>query len=318
MKDKVNLGIIGVGKWGANLLRNFVNCSEANVSICCDTNPARLEFVHQEYPSIKTTKNIGDIFKDPNIDAVVIAVNTSNHFKIAYEALAARKAIFIEKPMCTSSNEAKILHNKAMIFDLTLMVGHIFLYHPAIIEVKKMIVGGELGEVHTIHSRRLNWGKVRQDENALSSLSPHDISIMLYLFDEMPIEVTAVGVAYLQENIEDMVVASLKFPGNKTGIIHVSWIDPKKERSTTIIGSRWAAIFNDMAKDFKLTLYQEGRKVGCPTFPEIELLALECQHFVDCVKNNRKPLSDGQNGLDVVQVIEATQKALQTHSTVSI
>jgi predicted dehydrogenase len=220
--------------------------------------------------------------------------------------------------MCVSVNDAKTLCYKAKQLNLILMVGHIFLYHPAIVEIKKMIEDDELGEVHTIHSRRLNWGRVRQDENAFSSLSPHDISIMLYLFGEMPLEVIASGITYLQKDIEDAVIVSLKFPGNKIGFIHVSWIDPKKERSTTIIGSRKAAVFDDMAKDSKLVIYQEGRKTSCPTFPKVELLALECQHFIDCIRNNQKPLSDGQNGLDVVQIIEATQKAIQTHSAVSI
>lgn len=318
MKDMINLGVVGVGKWGINLLRNFINIPNVNVKTCCDTDPARLQFVHQRRASIIITSDIQDILDDHDIDAVVIAVNTTNHFLIAAKALDANKSVYVEKPMCASVEEAKLLCEMSKLNNLVLMVGHLFLYHPVVTKIKELIDNGELGHVHTIHSRRLNWGRVRSDENALSSLAPHDISMMIYLFGEKPTEVIASGISYLQERIEDTVTVSLKFPGNKMGFIHSSWIDPKKERRTTVIGSTKSAVFDVMAKDSMLKLYQDGRDINDPVVPVIEPLALECQHFVDCVMNNQKPLSDGQNGLDVVRVLEAAQKALQRSYFINI
>jgi len=318
MKNKINIAMVGVGAWGANLLRNFVNLPDVNVKTCCDLDLSRLQLASEQHSSIKVTTNINAVLDDPDIDAVVVAVNTSSHFDVASLVLDANKSVYVEKPMCVSVEQAKALCDNAASKNLTLMVGHVFLYHPAVVKIKKLINDGELGQVHTIHSRRLNWGKVRSDENAMSSLAPHDISIMIYLFDDKPTEVISSGIAYLQERIEDTVMVSLKFPGNKMGFIHSSWIDPVKERKITVIGSNKTAVFDMMAKDSMLKIYQDGREVDSPTLLDMEPLALECQHFIDCVRNNKQPLSDGQNGLEVVSVLEVAQKALQRSYFINI
>lgn len=325
----VNIGVIGCGDWGANLVRNFYGNPEANLLYCCDSNPEILRDIAQKYPKADTVNNLEEVLDNQDIQAVVIATPLATHFQIAKKALEAKKHVYIEKPIASSSEEAKALINIAQRVKRYLMVGHLLKYHPAVVKLKELIRSKELGEVYYIYSQRVNLGKIRQHENALWSFAPHDISVILYLLEEEPETVNAVGESYLQKDIEDVVFVTLRFKDKKIAHIQLSWLDPHKIRKVTIVGGKKMVVFDDMETTEKIKIYDKGAllpgqflsytetialregDIYIPYLKMEEPLKIECQHFLDCIQKGRKPLTDGEDGLRVVRVLEAAQKSLR-------
>ena len=328
-KNEINVGVIGVGNWGKNLVRNFAELPGSKLLTCCDRDEKRLAAVKARYGDVEVTEEPEDIFQNPDIQAVVVASTASTHFQFASRALESGKSVFVEKPLCTTAAQAQELCEMSETSGQILMVGHLLLYHPVVTKLKEIVDSGEIGELLYIYSQRVNLGKVRHDENALSSLGPHDISVMLYLFGETPTNVLATGTCYLQEGIEDIVFVTLRFPDNRMGHLHLSWLDPHKERKLTIVGTEKMAVFDDMQPTEKIRIYEKSARVseqyvsyteavtlteGDIYIPRVKMrepLSIECNHFIECVRENKCPLTDGRNGLAVVRVLEAAQKSLK-------
>ena len=316
----LRIGQVGLGMWGANLFRNFCAIDNAKVVACCDRDKAKLEKAKAAYSHIKITQDAQDLMRDKNVDAVVIATPPSSHGRLAELALKNGKHVFVEKPVALKVKDAVKICAIAEKKRLTLMVGHLLLHHPAVRYLKEVIDSGEIGQVFYLYSTRVNLGQVRLEENALWSLAPHDISVAMYLLGQAPAEVAATGESYLQEDVEDVIFMTLKF---KNGVIlntHVSWLDPHKIRKFTIVGSKKMVVFDDMEPAEKIRIYDKGidermgvreGSVSVPTLKLTEPLGLECRHFVDSVLNGTHPFTDGNNGVEVLRVLEAAQESLK-------
>jgi len=323
----IRLAIVGLGYWGPNLLRNFDQLRDCEVLFCCDLNDANLRRIKEQYPYIQITDDYDALVANPQIDAIVIATSAVTHYDLVKKALLHNKHVFVEKPLTMNFEHAVELVELASRADRKLMVGHLMEYHPAIETLKEIIKSGELGEVYYLYSQRVNLGKIRKDENALWSFAPHDLSIIMYLLEMEPASVSASGQAYLQEGIEDVVFVNLQFPDKTMAQIQLSWLDPHKIRKTTVVGSQKMAVFDDMEATEKLKIYDKGVSnsqfvsfgealslrfgdISIPYIKMTEPLKLECQHFLDCIKNNQTPRSDGRDGLRVVKVLQAAQESL--------
>ncbi len=323
----VSIACVGAGYWGRNLVRVFANLRGAHLGTVCDSDPevrARVAGLHSD---LKVVPDYESVLQDVNTDAVVIALPAVQHYETVKRALESGKHVFVEKPMTTKAKEAEELVKLASRNDRVLMVGHLLVHHPAVDALKRLIDDGDLGETYYLYSQRVNLGIVRKDENALWSLAPHDISVMLYLLDQEPDAVSASGECYLQKGVEDVVFVNLHFEDGKMGQLQVSWLDPHKIRKLTIVGSEKMAVFDDMESAEKIRIYDKAveresyesygeaitLRFGDVVIPHIHMdepLKLECQHFVDCVRDNAVPRSDGQDGLRVVRVLEAAQRSL--------
>lgn len=330
----INIGQVGAGAWGQNLLRNFYNLKDCRMKVCCDKNKEVMERIKSQYAgNIKVTDNFDDLIKDPQLDAVAIATLPVSHACFALKALSAGKHVFVEKPLALDLEDGKEMIKAARRNKRILMVGHLLLYHPAVRKLKSYLDDGSLGEVHYIYSSRVNLGQVREEENALWSLTAHDISVAIYLLGEMPFEVSVTGKSYLRKNIQDVVFVTLNFRNKVMAHIHASWLDPHKIRKFTVVGSKKMAVFDDMESAEKLRIYDKGfdwQKKGnygtyetfltvregdiyMPKIDILEPLKLECRHFIDSVNNDTPPLSDGKNGLEVLRVLTAAQKSLEAN-----
>lgn len=321
----LRLGIIGAGYWGPNLVRNFASLKNVSLERIADLDPAALEKLNQTYPQVRFTTNPDELLSS-DLDAICIATSAHTHYKLAKKALGAGKHVFCEKPLTLKTNEAEELVEIADKRNLRLMVGHLMLYHPAIQRLREIIDSGELGELLYMNSMRVNLGIARSNENALWSLTPHDISIILYLFQNLsPLGVSAVGADFLTPGIEDVVFVSLFFEHNRLGHIRASWLDPTKIRRLKVVGSKGMAVFDDVGKDSVIEFYDEwiepkaegefehhrNEKPRIIELEKIEPLRLECEHFVECVIDGKKPLTDGQSGAKVVAILEHAQASLK-------
>ncbi|MCK5305570.1 MAG: Gfo/Idh/MocA family oxidoreductase [Candidatus Omnitrophica bacterium] len=329
VKKIVNTAVIGVGNWGKNLVRNFAELSNSNLIACCDLDEKKLEKIKKSFPKVSVTKNVNDVLRDPEIDAIIVATSASTHFKMAKKCLLSGKHVFVEKPLCLHVKDVNELNKIAKEKNKKIMVGHLLEYHPAVNYLKDFIKSGKLGDIYYIYSQRVNLGKIRDDENALWSLAPHDISVILYLLNEEPVSVAARGEYYLQKDLEDVVFLNLQFKDKKMANIHLSWLDPHKIRKITVVGNKKMVVFDDMEATEKIKIYDKGADpkgkyvsyeesitlrngdILIPSFTLKEPLKLECQHFLDCIIKNKKPLSDGYDGLRVVRVLEAARKSLK-------
>ena len=324
--NPVSIGVVGLGYWGPNLARNFDALPSATLRWCCDADEAIRARYAAQYPSTRFTAELDDLLSDPQLDAIVLATPVPTHAAIAVRVLDAGKHCFVEKPLAQSAADAEAAVAAAERAERVLMVGHLLEYHPAVAKLKEIADSGELGTIHYIYSNRLNLGRLRADENALWSLGAHDISVILRLAGEEPHEVSARGEAYMRSGIEDVVFAFLRFPSGLAAHLHLSWLDPHKERRFTIVGSRRMATFDDMDLERKITVYDKGfdessdsygeyitrtGDIWSPRVPNTEPLRLEARHFVDCVREGRTPVSDGRSGLRVVRVLEALQRELE-------
>lgn len=318
--SQIKLGIIGAGTWGINHVRTFNQLSDCIVLKVSDLSQNNLNKVKVINSEIIITTDCNEILDDHNINAVIIATTSDSHYSFAKESLLKGKHTFIEKPICLNSEQAQELINISEKNDLTLMVGHLLLYHPAIKWIKNYIDSGEIGDINYIYSHRLNLGTVRKTENAFWSLAPHDISVMMYLVNKPVIKAHGIGQSFINKGIEDVFFFSLEFENGVLGHGHVSWLDPHKTRKFTIVGSKKMIVFDDVASSEKIKIYDKGintKEYGdygesltlrdgdiySPAIKIYEPLKIECQHFLDCIKNGSKPLSDGKNGLDVTKVM---------------
>jgi predicted dehydrogenase len=277
------------------------------------------------FPGVRSTTALDDLLEDSELDAIVLATPVPTHARLAVRVLEAGKHCFVEKPLAIDVASAERAVATAREAGRVLMVGHLLEYHPAVAKLKEVADAGELGDIRYIYSNRLNLGKLRADENALWSLGAHDVSVVLLLAGEEPFEVEAHGESYINPGIEDVVFAFMRFSSGLTAHLHLSWLDPHKERRFTVVGSRRMATFDDMELERKVTVYDKGfdedsRSYGeyitrsgdswSPRVPNREPLRIECEHFVECVREGRTPQSDGASGLRVVRVLEALQQRL--------
>lgn len=317
---QIKVAVIGAGRWGRNHVKTF-NQLEA-LSAVVDIDTQRRAELSIEYPKVKVFDDLELLLENTNINAVSVATPAETHFTIAKRALEAGKHVLVEKPLALFSSQAEELSKIATSNKLILMVGHILLYHPAVKVMKEMIAGGQLGTLQYIYSNRLNLGTVRKEENALWSFAPHDIALINYLVDAEPISVDAKGGIFLQPGIHDVTVTHLMYPKNIVAHIHVSWLHPFKEQRLVVIGDKNMLVFEDSRPSDKLILYPKGidwisgnpvpRDGGFEVLPfegEPPLTA-ECRHFIECIAQDRTPLTDGANGVAVLKVLEKAQKTL--------
>ena len=323
----VAVGVVGLGYWGPNLARNFSGLDGCELRWCCDRSEEQLARWRQSFPGTLFTSTLDDLLADDGLDAIVVATDVPSHAPIALAALGAGKHCFVEKPLSQSSAEAAEIGAAAQGAGLVLMVGHLLEYHPGVAKLKEIVESGELGDVRYVYSNRLNLGKDRQAENALWSLGAHDISVLLHLLEEEPAEVLARGESFLREGIEDVVFCYLRFPSGRIAHMHLSWLDPHKERRFTVVGSRRMATFDDMELERKVTVYDKGfdrdfrnwgeyiTRSGDVMSPQVsneEPLRIECRHFVECVATGAEPHSGAASALRTVRVLEALQRSLET------
>ena len=332
----LGVGVVGVGYWGPNLVRNLVALDNVRLACVCDAEADRLGPLQRLYPSAKFTSEFSELLANPDVDAVVIALPVALHFDFALKTLEAGKHVLVEKPLCMTSDEARRLIDIAAKKNLTLMVGHTFEFNAAVTKLRELVGDGTLGDVYYLYSQRLNLGRVRSDINAMWNLAPHDISIALHCLGKAPVRVSAKGLTQLQDGIEDVTFMVLEFEDGVIAHIHNSWLDPNKIRKMTVVGSSKMVVYDDVSPDAKIQVYDKGidrkhmeqdmgryddfgkfqliQRAGDLLVPKInfvEPLRVECQHFVDCIESGTKPLTSGENGLRVVQVLEAAQKSLK-------
>ncbi len=327
----INIGIIGAGYWGPNLIRNFNSLPNCNVKYVADLIPDRLQLIKENFQDITTTDNYKDILSDSSVEAVVIATPVATHSKLGEEALNSAKHVFIEKPFTTNTVEAEKLIELAEKEKRVLMVGHLFEYHPAVIKLKEIIDSGNIGDIYYIDIARLNLGPPATTANVIWDLAPHDISILLYLINDLPEKVSCVGGSYKKDQWVDLIQAAyitLQFSGNRIAQIHNSWLSPAKTRKMMIFGSKGMIVYDEMA-DKKIAVYGEGedlRKHGgakssinlsygageifYPEIPDDEPLKKECEHFINCIIDNEIPKSDGIDGLNVIRIIEKANASI--------
>ncbi|MEI7999129.1 MAG: Gfo/Idh/MocA family oxidoreductase [Candidatus Omnitrophota bacterium] len=327
----ISIGVIGCGHWGPNHVRIFSQLANSKVIMCADLDEKRLAAMVSLYPHIQPTKNYQDILQNPTIDAVVVALPTNFHFKITQDALLAGKHVLCEKPLSLSAGECLILKDLADKQKKLLMVGHIFVFNQSVVKLREYVQQGELGRVHYANSQRTNLGPFRYDVNALWDLAPHDISIFNYIFDSAPSSVSARGHKCLGGKLEDLAFATLDYPNNIMVNIHVSWIDPKKVRQTTIVGDKKMVAWDDLDIEGPIKLYDkhvEKTAVYYETYGEFQLLSREgsimipkigfneplknqAQYFLECITNNKPPeVADAQKAYDVVRTLAAITESI--------
>ena len=324
--EPVQVGVVGLGYWGPNLARNFDRLPGAELRWICDADADKRARWEPQFPSTRATSDFDELLGDSDLDAVVIATHVPSHPVLAQRAFEAGKHVFVEKPLAQSVAEAEDVVAAARDAGRVLMVGHLLEYHPGVERLKEIAAGGELGDLHYIYSNRLNLGKLRADENALWSLGAHDVSVVLRLVGEEPVEATAMGESYMRPGVEDVVFCYLRFPSGIAAHLHLSWLDPHKERRLTVVGSKRMATFDDMATERKLTVYDKGFDQDFSSFGEYiqrsgdiwsprvsneEPLRIECRHFVERVRDGEPPRSGPVSGLRVVRVLEALQRSLE-------
>jgi len=334
-QQTLGIGVIGCGYWGPNLIRNFNEISGSKVVAAADLSAERLAHMKNLYPHLRTTRDYKELLADENIHALAIATPPRSHFEIAMDALVAGKHVFVEKPLATSSEQCETLLATSEKNKLTLVVGHTFVYTAAVNKIKEVIESGELGDIYYINTTRVNLGIFQDDINVVWDLAPHDVSITNYILGNNPEEVTAHGHSYIRQDVEDVAFLTIKYPGSVIAHIHVSWLNPNKLRNTTVVGSKKMLVDDDVSSLEKIRVYDKGATVQphYDTFGEFQLsyrfgdifipklddsepLKVACQHFIDCIHNQRTPRSSAQHGLDVVRVIEAENESLSSGGVV--
>jgi UDP-2-acetamido-3-amino-2,3-dideoxy-glucuronate N-acetyltransferase len=314
------VAVVGSGPWGMNLIRNFARLGA--LEAVCDMSPERLEKVREEFPGTALYSDYSQLLKDGRVEAVAVATPPAGHFRVAREALLAGKHAFVEKPMTLEVADSEELVRLSEEKGLVCMVGHLLLYQPPVEKLRELIASGELGELFYLTCTRIGLGKIRREENALFSLAPHDISVMLHLLNRVPEAVSCVGRGCIQDKIEDFAFCSLLFPGGVIGQIHVNWLSPLKIRQTVAVGSRRMAVLDELAEK-KLAVHEKGFEGGTLRmrdegvfFPDIkndQPLELECRHFLDCIREGKRPLSDARGGLAVVRILAAAEKSMKNN-----
>jgi predicted dehydrogenase len=330
------VGLIGYGYWGPNLLRNYMELKAADVRWVCDRDPQRLGLAKTRYPSVVVTQDMADVLGDPEVDAVLIATPISTHFELARRALQAGKHVFVEKPMTSSTREARQLLEIANAAGLVLMVGHTFEYSPPVMKIKEIIDSGELGEIFFVTSSRVNLGLHQKDVSVIWDLAPHDFSMLFYWMGEDPSQITAFGRSCLDCGNPDVAFVNIGFPSGAVAEMQLSWLSPVKLRRTMIVGSRKMLLYDDTESVEKVKIYDHGvtRHVEPGSFGEYQLsyrtgdivsphlgaqepLFAEATEFVECVRTGRTPRTDGRSGLRVVGALEQAEGSLLRQSAVA-
>jgi predicted dehydrogenase len=330
MKQPTVVGVVGCGYWGPNLVRNFKGLSNCNLRAMCDTSEARLKHMRSLYSDVEGVTDFGHLLNGMALDAVVVAAPVKYHYPLAKASLLAGKHTLIEKPMASSSAECEELIEIAKRNGLVLMVGHTFLYSAAVRKITEIVRAGDIGEIRYINSRRLNLGLFQRDINVAWDLAPHDISIILHVLGEFPETVNCQGNAHVTPGIEDVTNISLSFQQKRFATIQSSWLEPRKVRDMTIVGTRRMIVYDDLQTHEKIRIYDTrverpphndtfadfhySYHYGDSYIPHIqqeEPLKVECEHFLDCIEKGITPLSNGLKGLELVRILEAASKSLQ-------
>ncbi len=327
------IAIVGAGYWGPNLIRNFDSLADCQVRWVCDRKPGRLRYVNERWPHIPLTEDYAQVLKDPSVDAVVIATPVSTHCDLATAALEAGKHVFVEKPLAATSDQALRIVELAERKKLVLATGHIFVYHPAVAAMESAIQRGEIGKPCYAESGRVNLGPPASEVNVIWDLAVHDISILLYLWDQEPVEVVAYGEHFLHPTLIDVAFLHLRFADGSMAQHHVSWLSPEKVRRFFVAGTEGSLKFDDTLPEGKLRIIDQGvdsriglkdddvkelyyrpGRITVPQLPNDEPLRVECQHFLDCIRNGHPPRADGRAGLAVVRVLEAAELSIAAGS----
>lgn len=326
----ITLGVIGCGHWGPNHIRNFNFLQNASIKTCADLDEDRLKQMKSLYPDIITTTDYMDILNDEEINAVVVATPTATHYKIVKDVFEQGKDVLCEKPMTIDVEESKELVELSGNLNLILMVGNVFLFNAGIQKLRELISEKQLGEIYYVHCTRTNLGPIRDDVNSVYDLASHDVYISNYLLDSKPSKVVAKGEDFLREGVEDLAFISMSYPEKTLVNIHVSWLDPVKVRRITVVGDLKMAIWDDLDNVEPVKVFDKGiikepyyddygefqlltRDGGIysPRIKLVEPLKNEAMHFIDCVENRKKPICDGENGLDVVKILNMIQESLK-------
>lgn len=325
----INVGVIGYGYWGPNLVRNFSECDQLRVTAVADRDPARLALAKKRFPSIETTTAFNDLVKSPDTDAIAIATPVSSHFELALQALKAGKHVFIEKPLTETSEQAKQLIEQADKQGLLLHVDHTFLYTGAVRKMRSLVQEGELGTLYYYDSVRVNLGLFQPDVDVIWDLAVHDLAIMDHVFSSKAVSVSAAGMSHLEGKPTNVAFLTVFFEDNAIAHLHVNWLAPVKIRRTLIGGSRKMIVYDDLEASEKVKVYDKGvtledasdeayeRRVGyrtgdmwAPKLDVAEALGVEAEHFAHCIQHGTPSLSDGQAGLRVVQILESASRSL--------
>lgn len=327
----IKIGVIGCHYWGPNIVRNFQSLKDCQVEMVADLIPENLKKIKKLYPHLLTTQNYKDILKNPQIEAVSVVTPASTHYALIKESLLAGKHVLTEKPMAIKVKEGEELVDLAEKKGRVLMVGHTFEYSPTVRKIKEILKRGDLGKLYFIYSARVNLGLHRSDVNVVWDLVPHDISILTYLLDENPLDVSARGKFLIRKNLEDFAFIEFEFPKGIVAHVGVSWIFPLKERRMVVVGSKKILVYDDTNQLKPLSIYNKGinwsifkkskqktisyfdKGVSYPKVGKGEPLRIECQHFIDCIRKNKIPLTNGQRGIEVLKILEAIQKSLDSN-----
>ena len=326
----IKVGVIGYGYWGPNLVRNFMLAPGSAVTRVCDLREERLTPLHKLYPGLKTCNRSEDLINDPSIDAVVIATPVSSHFELAMAALKAGKHVLVEKPLASTSDQARTLVDEAAARKLVLLVDHTFVYTPAVRKMREIIVSGQLGQIYYYDAVRVNLGLFQHDVNVIWDLAIHDLSIMDYVLPEKPVAVSATGISHIPGQPENVAYITLFFASAQIAHVHVNWLTPVKVRHTLIGGSEKMILYDDLEPSEKLKIYDKGIRVTpgledvyrmlvsyrsgdmwAPRLDTTEALQTEALHFIDCIENGREPETDGPAGLRMINMIEAAETSLR-------
>ncbi len=327
--QQLRFGLIGYGYWGPLLLRNLARQDNSSVALLADVTEPRLAEAQRNNPGLRVTSRVDDMFEESDIDAIVIATPLSTHFELAQQALLSGKHVLVEKPLTDSSAQARELIALAERQGRILMVGHTYEYSPEVERLRQIVQNGDLGKIFYINSSRLNLGIFRKDADVIWDLAPHDVSMINFVLDKRPVAVSARGSTCVHKDLIDVAYIDLRYPGGDEAHVHVSWLNPNKERRFTIVGDRRMAVYDDTAGNEKIKIFDRGvdRPNYSTTFGEFQLsyrygeivipfvagaepLAVECQHFAQAVRSGQKPRSHGEVGLNVVKALEAAHESI--------
>ncbi len=332
MPDTINVAVAGCGYWGPNLVRNFHGQPNCRMKAICDPRPERLDHVRKSFPALEAHTDFDQVVSDPQIDAVAIATPVRYHHDMARRALLAGKHVFLEKPMASSTAQCAELIRLAEQRNLTLMVGHTFIYSAPVQRIKELIDAGVVGDVYYISARRLNLGLFQKDINVTWDLAPHDISIILYLLGKAPRSLNCQGKAHVNPGIEDITNLTLDFDNGQLATVQSSWLDPNKVREIVIVGSRKMIVYDDNQPLEKIRIYDKRVEMPphyddfasfqysyhygdllVPYLQQVEPLRVETAHFLDCIRSGEKPQTSGWEGLEVVQILEKVSESIRAH-----
>ena len=330
MTKPVRVAVVGCGYWGPNLIRNFRSLPECELTDLCDVSTSRLKHLKSLYQDVTTHTSFDEMLSGRELDAIIIATPVHLHHKLAMQSLNAGKHVMIEKPMASSVEQCKEMAAAAKEHKVTLMVGHTFLYSPHVRKIKEIIKSGDIGDIFYITSRRLNLGLFQKDINVVWDLAPHDISIIQYLMEEMPVSVNCQGNAHVTKGIEDISNMTLMFASGRYATVQTSWLDPRKVREITIVGSKRMIVYDDLQPLHKITIYDQRVEkpphydtfaefqyayhygdVYSPYVKQDEPLKIECRHFLDCIRTGETPMTSAEQATGVVRILEASSASLK-------